>query len=109
MKKILLFYPTDIKTVLEVPENVIWWLYWTPAGDELMRGYLTKQGYFEQDVDWGVWLQIQKMNQELFWNKEYNFGSSDAVATHVLLFEGEGVSVATVEELMKLQRKHMNQ
>lgn len=107
MKKILLFYPVDIKTVLEVPDNTIWWLYWTPAGDELIRGYLTEHGYVEEDVDWTVWMQIEDMNRELFRSREYNFGSSDEVATHVLVFNGESVYVYTVKELMEMQRKHM--
>jgi len=70
----------------------IFWLYWTPGGDEMMFGYRTTYGYFEADGNWPVWLELQRLNPKVFYNHEIAplLGSSEEEGTHALLIEREG-------------------
>lgn len=62
------------------------WLYWTPAGDEMMVGHPTHPGYGEFDGDWSAWLKLRELNPKVF-NNPTSLGSSEEDGTHVLLFQ----------------------
>lgn len=103
--------PDGFRERVDVPEDTkVLWLYWTPAGDELMRGYITADSeltlYTESDIYWPLWFELRKRNPHINFNR---FGSSDHEGKYCLLFIEDKTYVIEkaqlyeqVEQLLKL-------
>jgi len=68
----------------------LFWIYWTPAGDEMIVGrVLPGIGFGEFDGEWGVWLRLRMMNPNVFDapGRGTILGCSEEQGTHVLLVE----------------------
>lgn len=100
--------PTDMKQRLEVEDAEAYWIYWTPSGDEMVRGKLTHYGTYTSDVDWRLWFELEKLNQAVFWSREWNLGSSDAYNTHVLFFKDDKTFIASTKEVDETVKDWMN-
>ena len=78
--------PLDIERAWQIDENVVcYWAYWTPFGDECIVMRLYKNGILSGgDSDWQAFLKLLKLNPIL---EDYNLGSSDCEAKHVLFVD----------------------
>ena len=117
MKKITFQVPTNIKDLLDIPEEAeVYWIYWEPVGDELMAGYLMEPPFTSSEFtsNWTTWFRLREMNPNFFLSmeldiEEYNLGSSEETATHALLFSEKdhqlSVYIASRDEVYEIQQK----
>lgn len=118
MKKITFQVPTSIKDILDIPYDAeTFWIYWEPAGDELMAGYLPgpTMPYISTEFtsNWSAWFKLRELNPHVMMG-HHNLGSSDESATHAILFverdRGIGLGklniyIITMEELETIRSK----
>ena len=97
MRSVWIIHPKDFKKRMGIKDGVdIWWVYWTPYGDEAMAGYLFGDITFEFVSDWEAYLELLELNPHL---KNINLGSSDYPPENVLLFVKDRAYICGVFEL----------
>jgi hypothetical protein len=98
MKEVKVFVPEEVEMQLGVEDCKLYWLYWTPYGDEAMLGYIKDGVIYEETTAWWAYLKLLDLNQHL---RKFELGNSDEEAKEVLLIDKKRrkAFIATFREL----------
>jgi len=99
MRVVKVFVPNEVERGFGVEDYRLYWLYWTPCGDEAMLGYIDKHGFIhEETTEWWAYLKLLDLNPHL---RKFELGNSDEEAKEVLLIDKKSMRafIATFREL----------